>query len=115
MLVEREDAWDTPFAAYVIRDGIPRITRNILPKRVKIITAATQNIPQNLKIKNEAGSKPVTLPYDIREEIICFTKIIETLASIRFPILLLSLEIFKIPHLIILGFYIFQYNNSLLK
>ena len=49
MLVEREDAWDTPFATYVIRDGIPRIKRNILPKRVKIITAATQNIPQNLK------------------------------------------------------------------
>ena len=53
MLVEREDAWDTPFATYVIRDGIPRITRNILPKRVKIKTAATQNIAQNLKIKNE--------------------------------------------------------------
>ena len=53
MLVEREDAWDTPFATYVIRDGIPQIKRNILPKRVKIITAATQNIAQNLKIKNK--------------------------------------------------------------
>ena len=53
MMVEREDAWDTPFATYVIRDGIPRIIRNILPKRVRIKTAATQNIAQNLKIKNE--------------------------------------------------------------
>ena len=49
MLVEREDAWDTPFATYVVRDGISQITRNILPKRVKLITAATQNIPKNLK------------------------------------------------------------------
>ena len=40
---------DTPFATYVIRDGIPQITRNILPKRVEIITAATQNISKNLK------------------------------------------------------------------
>ena len=68
MLVERENAWKTPFATYVIRDGIPRIRRNILPKRVKMINRATQNIAQNLKFKNEgyqAGLQARFEPYHL--------------------------------------------------
>ena len=123
MLIEREDAWDSPFANYVIRDGIPRITRNILPKRVKIKTAATQNIAQNLKIKNEehqAGLQTRFEPYHlilghIRRNYLFYLNHRDFSLYKIFHLILLSLEIFKIPHLIILGCYIFPYNNSFLE
>ena len=123
MLVEREDAWDTPFATYVIRNGIPRITSNILLKRVQIKTAATQIIAQNLKIKNEvhqAGLQTRFEPHHLtlghmRRNYLFYSNHQDFSLYKIFHLILLSLEIFKIPHLIILGFYIFQYNNSLLE
>ena len=120
MLVEQEDVWDTSFATYVIRDGIPRITRNILPKRVKIKTAAAQNIAQNLKIKNEghqSGLKTRFKPYHLtlghmRRNYLFYLSHRDFSPCKIFHLILLSLEIFKIHHLIILGCYIFQYIYS---